>query len=96
MSVAACGRFDGVVPSGKCPGAEPALAELNTKVAPLVEQYLAALERIKLKEGIRLAMLVSAAGNKFFQARRRALDLFFHVCHYDLVVPKPTRGHWLA
>ena len=64
-----CPRFEGVVPSAECPGAQPALAELNAKVAPLVEQYLAALERIKLKEGIRLAMLVSAAGNKFFQAR---------------------------
>ncbi len=58
-----------MVPAAECPAAQPALAELNAKVAPLVEQYLAALERIKLKEGIRLAMLVSAAGNKFFQAR---------------------------
>lgn len=56
-----------MVPGAACEGAEAALAELNTKVGPLVEAYVAALEKIKIKEGIRLVMAVSACGNKFFQ-----------------------------
>jgi hypothetical protein len=43
-------------------------------VAPLVEQYLGLMEKIKLKDGIRTAMNVSFAGNKFFQVRDRAAD----------------------
>ena len=56
-----------MVPSAVCQGAEAALAELNAKVGPLVEAYVAALEKIKIKEGIRLVMAVSSCGNKFFQ-----------------------------
>lgn len=56
-----------MVPSAACQGAEAALAELNAKVGPLVEAYVAALEKIKIKEGIRLVMAVSSCGNKFFQ-----------------------------
>ena len=36
-----------------------------------MEQYVALMERIKLKDGIRAAMNVSFAGNKFFQACTR-------------------------
>ena len=63
----ACCRFDGVLPSAASEAAQPALAELNEKVVPLVEQYTALMEKIKLKDGIRMAMNVSFAGNKFFQ-----------------------------
>ncbi len=65
-SCAVC-RFDGVLPTAEVDAAQPALAELNEKVAPLVEQYVALMEKIKLKDGIRMAMNVSFAGNKFFQ-----------------------------
>ena len=51
-------RLDGVIPSATCEAAQPALADLNGKVAPLVEQYLALMEKIKLKDG-----------NKFLQVR---------------------------
>ena len=91
--MAASGRFDGVVPSAECPGAEPALAELNAKVAPLVEQYMAALERIKLKEGVRLAMLVSAAGNKFFQARQQTLGASLSMYDPLTLAAKPLHEH---
>ncbi len=60
-------RFGGIIPAATCEAAQPAIAELNSRVGPLVEQYMAALEKIKLKEGIRLVMTISAAGNKFFQ-----------------------------
>ena len=62
-------RFDGVIPPASCEVAKPALEELNSKVAPLVEQYIGLMEKIKLKDGIRMAMNVSFAGNKFFQVR---------------------------
>ena len=68
-----CCRFDGVIPSGECEAAQPALAELNSKLGPLVQQYVALMEKIKLKDGIRQAMNVSFAGNKFFQASRSPL-----------------------
>lgn len=32
-----------------------------------MEEYFGALEKVKLREGIRLAMLISADGNKFLQ-----------------------------
>ena len=32
-----------------------------------VEEYIALMEKIKIRDGIRLAMAVSAEGNKFFQ-----------------------------
>lgn len=60
-------RYGGVVPAVTSEAAQPAIAELNSRVGPLVEQYVAALEKIKLKEGIRLVMTISATGNKFFQ-----------------------------
>ena len=65
-----CCRFDGVIPSADCEAAQPALAELNGKLGPLTQQYVALMEKIKLKDGIRQAMNVSFAGNKFFQVSR--------------------------
>lgn len=67
-----CGRYGGVIPAATAEAAQPAIGELNSRVGPLVEQYVAALEKIKLKEGIRLVMAISAAGNKFFQVRMTA------------------------
>jgi hypothetical protein len=62
-----CCRYGGIIPAGTSEAAQAAVAELNGRVGPLVQQYVAALEKIKLKEGIRLVMTISAAGNKFFQ-----------------------------
>jgi methionyl-tRNA synthetase len=56
-----------VVPAATGADAQAAIADLNTRVKQLVEQYVAALEKIKIKEGIRLVMAISAAGNKFIQ-----------------------------
>ena len=66
-------RFGGVVSSAACQGAKAALSELNARVGPLAESYVAALEKIKIKEGIRLVMSISACGNKFFQVLARCL-----------------------
>lgn len=47
-------------------GAE-AVKELGAAIQPKVQEYIASMEKIKLREGLRLAMLVSADGNKFIQ-----------------------------
>lgn len=58
--------FEGVVPGATAAGVAEA-EELGKVVGPKVEEYVAAMERIKIKEGIRLIMSVSADGNKFLQ-----------------------------
>ncbi|KXZ47587.1 hypothetical protein GPECTOR_34g746 [Gonium pectorale] len=58
--------FEGKVPGATSAGVAEA-EELGKAVAPKVAEYVSALERIKLKEGLRLVMAVSADGNKFLQ-----------------------------
>eukprot|EP00201_Polytomella_parva_P009407 CAMPEP_0175050128 /NCGR_PEP_ID=MMETSP0052_2-20121109/7098_1 /TAXON_ID=51329 ORGANISM="Polytomella parva, Strain SAG 63-3" /NCGR_SAMPLE_ID=MMETSP0052_2 /ASSEMBLY_ACC=CAM_ASM_000194 /LENGTH=595 /DNA_ID=CAMNT_0016314319 /DNA_START=12 /DNA_END=1799 /DNA_ORIENTATION=+ len=58
--------FEGKVPIPTESGLD-AVRELGAAIAPKVEEYLAAMEKIKIKEGIRLAMAISADGNKFLQ-----------------------------
>ncbi|PNW86475.1 hypothetical protein CHLRE_02g087950v5 [Chlamydomonas reinhardtii] len=58
--------FDGVVPGATAAGQAEA-EELGKTVGPKVDEYIAAMERIKLKEGLRLVMSISADGNKFLQ-----------------------------
>ncbi|KAG2489494.1 hypothetical protein HYH03_011947 [Edaphochlamys debaryana] len=58
--------FDGQVPGATAAGVAEA-EELGKAVAPKVEEYLAAMEKIKIREGIRLVMSISADGNKFLQ-----------------------------
>lgn len=48
--------------------AERPLAQLAGDVAPLVAQYIAAMDAMRFKEAIRVVMAISAAGNKFIQA----------------------------
>ena len=63
-----CRRFDGVVPGPSGDAGAAAIAALGEKVAALVDAYTAALEAIRMKEALKAAMLVSKAGNAFFQA----------------------------
>ncbi|GLI66830.1 hypothetical protein VaNZ11_010807, partial [Volvox africanus] len=58
--------FDGVVPGATEAGLAEA-EELGKIVGPKVKEYISTLERIKLKEGLRLVMSISADGNKFLQ-----------------------------
>jgi len=61
-------RFEGTVPGMDEGGAgAEEVAALGAVVAPLVEKYIDALEKLKLRDGLRTAMLVSKAGNAFFQ-----------------------------
>ena len=45
------------------------LARLADDAAPLVAQYVAAMDAMRFKEAVRIVMAISAAGNKFIQAR---------------------------
>ncbi|WIA39334.1 hypothetical protein OEZ86_005446 [Tetradesmus obliquus] len=56
--------FDGKVPAATAKGQE-AVDALGAAVAAKVQEYIAAMEKMKLRDGIRLAMAVSAEGNKF-------------------------------
>ncbi|PRW21084.1 putative methionine--tRNA ligase [Chlorella sorokiniana] len=61
-------RFDKAVPGPAASGAGmEAVKGLGEKVSALVEQYIAALEGLRMKEALRTAMMVSKAGNAFFQ-----------------------------
>lgn len=44
------------------------VAQLNAEVGDLTAQYITAMEAIKLRDGIRIAMAVSGRANKFLQA----------------------------
>lgn len=60
-------RFEGVVPGAEAGVGAEAITGLGTKVSALVQQYIQALEAQKMKEALKCAMLVSKAGNLFFQ-----------------------------
>lgn len=57
--------FDGCVPTPTTKGAD-VVADLGALVSAKVAEYVAAMDKIKIRDGIRLAMAVSADGNKFF------------------------------
>jgi len=59
--------FEGRVPAAHPSKGAEAVQKLGALVAPKVKEYIVALEHQRLREGIRLAMLVSADGNKFLQ-----------------------------
>ncbi|KAF6255958.1 tRNA synthetases class I (M)-domain-containing protein [Scenedesmus sp. NREL 46B-D3] len=56
--------FDSKVPAATTKGQEAADG-LGAAVAAKVQEYVTAMEKMKLRDGIRLAMAVSAEGNKF-------------------------------
>lgn len=62
-------RFSGVVPEATHPAAAETLAALGAKIAPLVTAYVAAMEKMKIREGIRIAFDVTRAGNLFITVR---------------------------
>lgn len=68
-------RYDKIIPglpasynpASNATGAEAAVAALGETLSTIVQQYIHALENIKMKEGLKLAMSVSRVGNLFFQ-----------------------------
>jgi hypothetical protein len=49
--------------------------ELGSKVQPIVQEYVACLEKMKLKDGLRLAMKLSSAGATVDVQRRQTKKL---------------------
>lgn len=60
-------RYDKAIPGPRGTAGAAAVAGLGEQVSSLLDQYIQALEAIKLKEGLRIAMNISRAGNVFFQ-----------------------------
>ncbi|XP_010527469.1 PREDICTED: methionine--tRNA ligase, cytoplasmic-like isoform X2 [Tarenaya hassleriana] len=59
--------YGSVIPDA--PGAEshPLTNSMAEKVGKLVEQYVEAMEKVKLKQGLRIAMSISSEGNAYLQ-----------------------------
>jgi methionyl-tRNA synthetase len=59
--------YDSIIPDA--PGAElhPLTSELAEKTSIRVEQYLDAMEKVKLKQGLKSAMGISSDGNAYLQ-----------------------------
>lgn len=65
-------RFAAVVPQPTSSGQEE-VQDLGVKAAALAAEYVAAMEAQRLKDGLRAAIRLSAAGNLFFQVGGDAL-----------------------
>ncbi|CAD6242541.1 unnamed protein product [Miscanthus lutarioriparius] len=59
--------YDSIIPDA--PGAEshPSTSDIAEKVSKSVEQYLDAMEKVKLKQGLKSAMGISTDGNRYLQ-----------------------------
>ncbi|KAL6772277.1 TSM1 [Auxenochlorella protothecoides x Auxenochlorella symbiontica] len=60
-------RFEAKVPGVKQGSVYEVIDQLGQRVAGLVEQYLQSMEAQRMKDSLKSAMLVSKAGNAFFQ-----------------------------
>ena len=60
-----------MVPESSDPIAAEGLQKLGQKIDGLLKNYLAAMEKIRLREGIRIAFEVTRAGNGFITVRRQ-------------------------
>ncbi|CAL5019371.1 unnamed protein product [Urochloa decumbens] len=59
--------YGSIIPDA--PGAEshPSTSELADKISKRVDQYLDAMEKVKLKQGLKIAMSISDEGNAYLQ-----------------------------
>lgn len=77
-----------MVPDSTHPSAASGLQKLGQKVDGLVQAYLAAMEKIRLREGIRIAFEVTRAGNGFITV----LTLHASCCNAYPVARLPCAG----
>ncbi|KAK1379901.1 hypothetical protein POM88_026645 [Heracleum sosnowskyi] len=88
--------YGSIIPDA--PGAESHLLTktLGDKVGNSVEQYIEAMEKVKLKQGLKLAMSISGEGNAYLSSSGRGLSPMTYDCwHVDAapeVVEKPGDG----
>lgn len=71
MVWAGAARYGGVVPPVAGGPGSLHVKQLTEKVAPLLEQYLEAMEAIRIREAARTLLEISACGNKYLQVRSR-------------------------
>lgn len=60
--------YGSVIPDAQGADSHSLTVELAEKVGKLVEQYVEAMEKVKLKQGLKTAMSISSEGNAYLQA----------------------------
>ncbi|XP_042443622.1 probable methionine--tRNA ligase [Zingiber officinale] len=59
--------YDSIIPDAPHAQSHPLTKDLGEKVGKLIEQYLDAMEKVKLKQGLKIAMSISSEGNFYLQ-----------------------------
>ncbi|KAG0460097.1 hypothetical protein HPP92_023225 [Vanilla planifolia] len=59
--------YNSIIPDAPDAESHQSTKTLSEKVFKLVEQYLDAMEKVKLKQGLKTAMSISSEGNAYFQ-----------------------------
>ncbi|XP_021290707.1 methionine--tRNA ligase, cytoplasmic [Herrania umbratica] len=59
--------YDFIIPDAPDAESHPLTKALSEKVGNLVEQYIEAMEKVKLKQGLKTAMSISSEGNAYLQ-----------------------------
>ncbi|KAL0358531.1 UNVERIFIED_CONTAM: putative methionine--tRNA ligase [Sesamum angustifolium] len=59
--------YGSIIPDAQGADSHPLTKALGEKVGNYVEQYVEAMEKVKLKQGLKLAMTVSGEGNAYLQ-----------------------------
>lgn len=62
-------RFDGKVPGPVGGSGVEAIEALGQKVEALLKHYIESQEAQRMKDALKAAMLISKAGNAFFQVK---------------------------
>ncbi|CAL9131385.1 unnamed protein product [Musa textilis] len=59
--------YGSIIPDASNPQSQQLTTYLGEKVGKLVDQYLDAMEKVKLKQGLKIAMSISSEGNAYLQ-----------------------------
>ncbi|XP_027116835.1 probable methionine--tRNA ligase isoform X1 [Coffea arabica] len=59
--------YGSILPDAQDAESHPSTKALGDKVGELVEQYVEAMEKVKLKQGLKIAMAISTEGNGYLQ-----------------------------
>jgi methionyl-tRNA synthetase len=78
-------KYEGVIPAGDLTGETE--AQLFKDINGLLKQYIEALENVKLRQGLAVAMSISARGNAYLQENKIDNNLFNnHRARCDTVI----------
>ncbi|CAA0840020.1 Probable methionine--tRNA ligase [Striga hermonthica] len=59
--------YGSIIPDAQSADSHPLTKALGDRVGNFVEQYIEAMEKVKLKQGLKLAMTISSEGNAYLQ-----------------------------